>query len=269
MDVCIVQSQFIENIPVLLVYPKNFLSMKKNQVVFLFHRLLENKESELPFAYQLAKHNYFVVLMDIHGHGERPNSFDKCKKYDFSRVTESVYDTAQEVDIVKGGIAQRFGNVFDMENITCIGVSLGSSVSVICGYLFPYVNKVVSIIAAFDWRSDVLEDKFQFLRMFENRPQRFKKSEILLTIDRYDPLFNYRRLDKLPCSFYIAGALDSTAPPSILMKYLDELKKIYIEKNATHLLSHHVYKKTGHQFTQEMKDDVLHWLTSANTILRL
>lgn len=53
----------INEVPFLMIYDN--LNTQKN-IVFLFHKLLRNKESELQLGYNLAQEGYFVEIGRAH-----------------------------------------------------------------------------------------------------------------------------------------------------------------------------------------------------------
>ena len=68
---------------------------KRKEAIFVLHKLLCDKTSELPLAYELAKEGYFVIIMDIMGHGER-NTL-KEHKYDFQNMFYDVRKTVEDI----------------------------------------------------------------------------------------------------------------------------------------------------------------------------
>ena len=259
--VSIVEKKVIEGIPVLFVYKKG----KKN-LIFVFHKLLENKESELGLAYRLSIEGFFVVVIDMHGHGEREGSFEIQGLYDFNNLVIDCYKTALDVDKILCYLCNHEEYDIDMNSISCLGVSIGANVALITGYLNINISRVISIIGSLDWETPVKENKYSYFRMYAMDKHVIQYEKVKYDIDKYHPTKHYANLVNLPQILFLNGRLDMTVPYESAKKEINQLEKIYYENGKKHLINYKAYSKAGHNVTYSMINDLVFWLKGGDIL---
>ena len=227
-------------------------------VIFLFHKLLKNKEDELPLGCFLAREGYFVVIIDMYGHGERQNSYDKLFLYDFNCLYKDVYCTASDLENIIIFLKERFGQLC-FESITAVGVSIGASVALTCGYLYPQVSRVVSLLGSLDWENEVKNNWVSPFR-FSSKDKCVMQYELVKNDIRiYNPLFHYEDCHK-PVILFMNGLLDMTIPVKSVESTCNDFKRLYASNNQEYKVSLRLYENTGHQVTYKMIEELLKWL---------
>ena len=261
MAYIIVRKINVQAIPCLLVY-NNIASTKS--IVFIFHKLLENKESELSLAYKLAEEGFFVVTIDMRGHGERENSYEKIGLYEFNNLIKDCFGTANDaLEIIT---YFKTSNEFklDYNDLTCIGISIGANIALMTGYLSETVNRVVSLIGSLDWEDSIKNNKFISFRFHSRNKSMIQYENVENDILKYNPIFNYPKLKRLPKLLFSNGLLDATIPIESATLYYKEMEKIYHNQGCKKLIEMKTYAKTGHYVTYKMTDDLFCWLKNEN-----
>lgn len=249
---CIIRKRKINNISVLFVY--NDTNLKK-EVVFVFHQLLENKESMLPLAYHLAMHNYFVVLLDLFEHGENINSFEIRQEFNFQNYYECVYKTAKDIeDVYIDIMCTNKEIIVHNSQISCVGVSAGADVALIAGYLYNNIKTVISVIGTLNW--NINSKKLSEFKFYSRERRALDHNKITNDIQNYDPLLNYPNLKHLPRLMLLNGVLDTTMPISTVCEAYEKMREIYVNACCQHKIGMIKYKKAGHRLTAEMIKDV-------------
>nr|WP_304030845.1 prolyl oligopeptidase family serine peptidase [Ruminococcus bromii] len=250
----------IDEISVLFVYDQNKSGQKS--IVYLFHKILENKEHELPLAYILAKRGYFVVLMDMHGHGARVNSFDISRVYDFNHIFTDINLTAKDIGPVTAYL-QTKNKLFDLnfQNITCVGLSIGANVALCAGYMYFNVTQVAALLGSYDWEYSVRNNLFASFRFFSVDRQVIRYEKVKNDIRRYHPIQHYKEGITWPRILFMNGTIDMAAPVNLVKKSFDSLYERYAAVQKQQQLSLRLYPKTGHKISNQMVDDLLQWFT--------
>ena len=236
----------IDEIPVLFVYDQSKSGQKS--VVYLFHKILENKEHELPLAYLLAERGYFVVLMDMRGHGARADSFDVRRVYDFNHIYTDINLTAKDIGPVTAYL-QTKSRLFDLnlQNITCVGLSIGANVALCAG--------------SYDWEYSVRNNLFASFRFFSVDRKVIRYEKVKNDIRRYHPIQHYKEGITWPRILFMNGTIDMAAPVDLVKKSFDSLYERYASVQKQQQLTLRLYPKTGHKISNQMVDDLLQWFT--------
>lgn len=249
----------IKGIPVLLLYNTQPV---KHPVIFIFHRLLMNKKNEFPLAFRLAKLGYFCVLVDMHGHGSRDNSFDQTMRYDFNNMYRDVYETAVETNDILDYLEEYYKDNLDFNCIGSAGASIGASVAMVSGYVNKRIKYIVSMIGGpCKWDSLIHESSFQTFKLFAASKDIFDYKSVSADIDKYDPINHFPGLgEELPSVLFINGKLDMTIPVKGAVEAYESLYITYQKQNQQNKLLFKLYPKVGHNVTEEMISDCVSWL---------
>lgn len=250
----------LDEISVLFVYDQNRSGQKS--VVYLFHKILENKEHELPLAYLLAERGYFVVLMDMRGHGARVDSFDVRRVYDFNHIYTDINLTAKDIGSVTAYL-QTKSKLFDLnlQNITCVGLSIGANVALCAGYMYFNVTQVAALLGFYDWEYSVRNNLFASFRFFSVDRQVIRYEKVKNDIRRYHPIEHYKEGITWPRILFMNGTIDMAAPVDLVKKSFDSLYERYAAVQKQQQLTLRLYPKTGHKISNQMVDDLLQWFT--------
>ena len=247
----------IDGIPVLLVY--NLSSVIKD-IIVIFHKLLENKESELAMAYRLATEGFFVVNVDMHGHGERWESYEDIGFYDFNNLIRDCYFTAVDVNKILDYLKKCGTYNVSYENIGCIGISIGANIALITGYLDYNVKRIISVIGSLDWDTPVKNNKYAHFRLYATDKEVIKYDEVKNDITKYHPLNHYKEMAHLPKILFLNGLLDMAIPYVSAKEFNDKMEKIYCNAGKSKLIKQKTYQRVGHNVTYNMIDDIISWL---------
>ena len=256
-EACSVVSRKVEGIPVLYVYMRKRAPSSK--VVFLFHKLLFNKEDCLPAAYYLAKQGFYVVCLDMLGHGDRENSYDTLGKYEFNHLISDIYDTAMDVHTVINHMSLNNDNALDLEDVAAVGISAGANIALACGYLHKEIKRVASMIGVVNW--DYIIEK-QTLNSFHfHASTKIDYENLKRDIVRYNinSLCNYDAANGPKISFF-NGLLDTTIPLIEVKRYYKRLHSRFSELERQDNISFHGYPLAGHHLNIPMLSDLAEWL---------
>lgn len=257
---CIITEHKIESIPAVFV-ENNERKVKK--VIFLFHRLLNDKTRELPLAYNLAREGYFVVVPDMYGHGDNIESFRESGKYDFNNLFRHIYLTAECVNRVTNYLKQKKSGSLSFEDMGAVGVSAGGSVALVAGCLVKEVRYAASIIGSCNWEYIVENNLFRSFRIYASSNPVIDNKKAKEDIEKYEPLNNFNAGNIKPVLF-LDGKLDTSVPYTAKAEYYEKLKKIYSCCGKENYLEFKLYSKAGHEVTPEMTEDLIKWLNRMN-----
>lgn len=257
---CSIKEITISNIPLLFVYQS---LTEHNKIVFLFHKLLENKFCELPMAYKLAREGYFVVVMDVHGHGEREDSFDKLGFYDFNMLYKDAYETAKDINTIIIYLKTLYQKL-DYSSIICIGASNGANIAFMAGYLVQNVTHIISLIGSLNWEFSIKNRSLHTFQKFAKESSMFEYRIVQKDIQQYNPIHRFSTLEQLPYVLFQNSVLDATIHIDSAEDSFRKLTQIYKEKNQENIISLKKYKRTGHYVSKIMVDDLIEWLKSSN-----
>lgn len=252
----VVKKKMVYDIPLYLIYNK---TNKCKPIIFLFHKLLEDKSKELPLGLKLAENGYCVVLIDMHGHGERSNSFYIKKKYDFNLIYRDIYNTAKDISSVIKYLKDTMNDELDFNNIGSVGVSIGASVALVSGFFIDEIKFVVGMIGSYDWKKQVLNDAFRSFKPFALYPEVIEYEKVKNDIEKYEPFNKIMKDNEIPILFQ-HGALDFSIPVNIAREYYRKIKEVYERDNKGDYLCFLMYDMAGHQVTNDMEIDLIKWL---------
>lgn len=252
----IIKKMCVNNIPLLVLSNK---TNKVKPIIFLFHKLLEDKRHELPLGLLLAENDFFVVMMDMHGHGERIDSYYIEKKYDFNNLFKDIYSTANDISIIIEFLKKNMGDSLDFNNIGAIGVSIGGSIALVAGYLIDEIKFVASVIGACNWTYLVENDSFKSFKYYALSPNVFDHSKVKQDILKYDPCNNYNQNNMVPILFQ-HGALDFGIPINAVKDYYQKLSVQASKYDKETSIKFINYEKAGHWVTNEMELDLVNWV---------
>ena len=258
-DDIVISESVIKGIPVLLLC--NTQSFK-HPMIFIFHRFLMNKTTEFPLAFRLAKVGYFCVLVDMHGHGSRDNSFDQTMSYDFNKMFRDIYLTAVDTNEILDYLEEHYKESLDFNYIGSAGTSIGASVAMVSGYVNKRIKYIVSMIGApCKWGSLINESSFHAFKVFAVSKDVFDYKSISEDISKYDPINHFSGLgEALPSVIFLNGKVDMIIPVKGAVEAYESLNITYQERNQQNKLLFKLYPKVGHNITEEMISDCISWL---------
>lgn len=256
-NACSVSHKMINDIPALFVCNRN---RELKPIVFAFHQLLQNKESELSIGYKLAKENFFVVVFDLHGHGERKNSYEYYGRYDFNNLYKDIYKTACDIKTVLDYLESLHLETLSFSDIACAGTSIGANAALISGYLNNETKNIVSLIGSMDWEYTAKYNRFELLKYYSFARELMQFNKLKYDILQYNSVNNYSKINTLPRMIFMNGLLDTVSPIESVKLSYDKLKKIYTDVNKGHSIELKIYAKAGHQVAYEMLNNTIQWL---------
>lgn len=246
-----------EGIPLLLIYKKNSL-MKS--IIVLFHKLISCKEDELPLAYELAKEDFFVIAIDMYGHGKRRFSFIGDMRYEFNYLLRDIKNTSNDVNRIMSDKA--FFSEYQLNNlpVKLVGVSIGATIALYCASHFEKVSALASLIGTYDLKYIIEHEQFELFKIFSVS----------------DPVIDYEKA-KVKRAFlnnlkekivkngvrtiFMNGIFDSTVPYGIREEFHEEIKEIYCLNGLNQYFDKKEYK-TGHEVSDLMKRDLIEWFNN-------
>ncbi|MCP4152887.1 MAG: alpha/beta fold hydrolase [bacterium] len=233
----------------------------KKPLLFLFHRLLQSKEFELPFAYYLAESGYFVILMDFPGHGDGEEGFFKQGQYDFNSLFENIVVSVSRVKESIGNLreANPAPGHIDMDRIGIVGVSLGGMVALTAGYMLEEISFVVSVISCARWYELVQKGTFDAFRFFSTTKEVMNAAKAKKVIDVYDPYYHVEEYGNKPL-LLVSGLMDRTFPAVLVEPFFQELERHYKKNDNPERICWKAYYKNGHELTYDMIRDTINWL---------
>ncbi len=246
----------ISGIPVLILYKKQVSGLMP--IVFLFHKLLQNKTNELPTAFILSEHGYFVVLLDMAAHGERQATKDQLE-YNFNYIFQDIYQTANDVQTIIDYLHKEYKGQLRFTDITVVGVSIGASVALASSCISNEITKVACLIGAVNWEFMITQNMFSAFSIFYPANRTLDTDMLMNDIRKYEP-FICLKPNKLPSILFLNGALDNYLLLKASRNYYSELQKIYNAVDGNEKLSMAELKKTGHEVNTVMLKHLLQWL---------
>jgi len=252
----IIKKEHINQIPVLMISSKEEI---KKPVIFLFHKILEDKTQELPIALKLAENGFFVCIIDMCGHGERENSYYKKSAYNFNGLFKDIYGTATDVREVMDFLHHDKSKELDFDNVGVIGVSIGGSVALTASYLIAEVKFAASVIGTCNWHYLVENDMFRSFRFFSETPEVLDSKKVQADIEKYEHCNNITSSNSVPILFQ-HGLCDMGIPIKCVNEYYEKISEIYTQYGKEESLKLIKYKKAGHKITSEMAIDLVNWV---------
>lgn len=255
----VILKKYVDKIPILFVTKEG---NEKKEIIFLLHKLLNNKESELPLAYKLAIEGYFVIILDIAGHGER-NSLEK-HKYNFQNMLLDANQTVNDIEKVIQYIKEYMLKDICIEHIGIIGTSFGGSIALMAGYRIKIINYIVCLVGTCNLRYVIENKKLQSFRPFFAIKGNINYEKIIDDVERFDCLKHYNSQNLKPMLF-LDGKLDMTVPYKEKMLFYKDLESIFIKANREWGLKYKFYPNAGHQINTDMVQTLIVWLEYIRT----
>lgn len=252
----IIQHEIFEDIPFITCTSKN---IKPKKAIFLFHRLLQSKEYELPIAYKLAGEGYYVILLDFKGHGERVSSFSTSKKYNFNFLFNDVAGMIDDIKDVIAFLRSKENVNLNWDSVGMAGVSVGGMVALLATYQMKEAEFAVSIISGANWWPLVESGSFNSFQFFSTDRPVMSPKLVHSDVERYDPYFNIDKYNGKPV-LMVNGNLDMAIPLKIVEPFYERLKRDYTEKKYGERVCMHKYARCGHEVTPWMIQDIIIWL---------
>ena len=145
-------------VPAIAVYPKDAARLP---LVFLFHWFRGSKEVMEPWARDLAPKGFFVVVPDLHLHGERsvkgffarPDLPDLGEEFAVFVHQSSIAHSARDFPYLLDGLRGR-GEV-DLARVGVGGFSMGAGLGMVLAWQEKRLGAVVSLAGACDYWWDV------------------------------------------------------------------------------------------------------------------
>lgn len=251
---------FIGGIPTIFIENEVDSAIPK-PIIIVFHRLLQDKEYELYINYKLARQGYFVVGIDMYGHGER--RINDTSKYDFNNLIKDSYMTASDIAHILCFLKKDMNKRLDFNHIGAIGISNGANIALVAGHLIKEIKYVVSLIGVVNWEYIVQNSLFKFFKHFAVHPEVMDKKKVISDVFRYEPINKYNGNNLIPILF-MNGSLDTAIPAKALQDYFDKFTSIFAEHNKQDKLEFMRYPNTGHEVTDDMITDLVRWINKKN-----
>lgn len=252
-----INKYFVNDCPFLTVNHVETGCQSDKRMVFIFHKMLENKETQLPLAYKMARQGYYCVLPDMYGHGERTNGFDLSERYDFNDIYEDIYKTASDVPLIVDFIKNKEKDKLFSE-ICGVGVSIGASIALLSACFIP-MKCIVSVIGIpCCWVSQIHDNIFDSYKMYSKIKKGIDVQKLLKDSQKYDPLNFIKNSRELPYVLMINGKMDIAMPLKIVRQAYDRLTEVYEKK--TERLSQKYIPRAGHFFTENMQSITIKYI---------
>lgn len=252
----------IEDIPILYVRKENG---GRRGNIFLLHKFLDDKNSELPLAYELAEEGYFVIIPDIRGHGER-NTL-KGHKYNFQNMLDDARNTVEDMEKILQNIHESEQQERTLKHTGVIGTSFGASIALMAGYMMREISYVVCLIGTCNLRYIIENRLLEVWRSFSVSRKIIDYEKALDKLETLDCLKNYNSENIKPMLF-LDGKLDMTIPYKEKIEFYQELESIYSKAGMKDDITYKFYSNTGHKVNTDMIRTLLAWLNklTINTI---
>ena len=256
----IISKKYIEKIPVLYVKKE---SDTKKEIIVLLHKLLNDKVSELSLAYQLAAEDYFVIILDIRGHGER-NTLNGYK-YNFQNMFVDARETVADIKKIL-----RYTQEFEQQEITLsrigvIGTSFGASIALIAGYMLQEINYVVCLIGTCNLRYFIENKTMHVFRPFSLLREIIDYDQAYAEMEALDCLKNYHSENLKPMLF-LDGIMDTTIPYKEKVNFYQELEAIFSRAKRKEEITYQFFPHAGHKVNASMVSTLLKWLRQQSLI---
>lgn len=261
----IVSNEIVNNIPVLFVQNTKKIIKK---VIFVFHKLLEDKTYELPLAYRLAKEDYFVVICDMYGHGEHQVSNQEMHKYEFNNVFKDIYHTAHDIRYVIQYLKLNYMDTLNFSNIGALGISIGASIALVAGYLLEEIKYVVSIIGTCSWQYIIDNSGFDSFKFHACSNPVMDYDSVREYACKHEPINNYDQSNFKPILF-LNGKLDTTISLFTVNMYVQHLREKFEEYGKGNLVELKIYNNVGHNVTAKMVNDAICWMKDVQSKMKL
>ncbi len=250
----IIQKTSVEEIPILFVRQDN---AERKEAIFVLHKLLCDKTSELPLAYELAKEGYFVIIMDIMGHGER-NTL-KEHKYDFQNMFYDVRKTVEDIGKVLQYIRDSGEKKISLNHTGVVGTSFGASIALIAGYMLKEISYVACLIGTCNLRYIIENRTLCVFRPFSLSKNVIDYDKVIDEMEELDCLKNYNS-DNLKPMLFLDGKIDMTIPYKEKTEFYRELESIFLKAGRKEDITYQFYSNTGHKLNDDMIHTLLVWL---------
>lgn len=225
----------------------------------MFHKFLNNKESELSFAYLLAKEGYFVVNMDMRGHGRRIDSYDNTQEYDLNMLIEDIKGTANDAVRISKNREFLKRHKIEGSRVMVGGVSVGATVALHCMLEMDHISAVACLIGTYDMSYIIRYKKLDDFLFFFKRKTTVNYENLLIKNEK-EELFSRLTKDKLIPVCFLNGGLDFTVPPAFREEFHKRFMHVYESCGKRNMVMVKDYAKAGHDLTYPMKRDVINWL---------
>lgn len=254
---------YVSDIPVLILY-KEETKAELLPIIFLFHKLLQNKTNELPLAFTLAEQGYFVVIIDMVSHGERKPEKNKLE-YNFSYLFDDIYQTAKDVEKVVDYLCINYKNKLDFMNMTAIGVSIGASVALASSCIINSMTRVACLVGSVNWEFMITHKMLSAFSIFYPANSSLDMNILESARKKYEP-FICLKPSNLPSIIFLNGLLDSSLLLQASRSYYNKMLEIYDNSDERNKITFIELKKTGHEVNDVIIEHLLQWLllTSVN-----
>lgn len=250
----------IKGIPALILYKKQSSGLQP--IIFLFHKLLQNKTNELSTAFILSEQGYFVVLPDMVAHGERKESKDQWD-YNLNNLFKDIYQTANDVQTLIDYLHEEYKDQLSFNYITAVGVSIGASVALASSCVLNEIKNVACLIGAVNWEFMITQNMFNAFSILSSGNRALDTDMLMSDIRKYEP-FTYLKPKHFPSILFLNGGLDSSLLLKASRNYYNELIKFYTSIDKNEKLTMVELKKTGHDVNDAMLEYLLQWLNTTH-----
>lgn len=207
-----------------------------------------NKESTLPYLYDLARHGYVALSYDPYQHGERMSETveelrarvrGNVRRYFWPILACSAADAAIMIEwaIESLEISGEVGMG---------GISMGGDIAVAAAGLDRRIVAVAACLATPDW-----------LRPGSFEPPGQADAEALACYDDGNPLTHLERFSHHPAITFQCGADDRQVPPDGAQRFIAALRETYA--GTPDRLDVTLHAQTAHVMTEQLWNKSLSW----------
>jgi BAAT / Acyl-CoA thioester hydrolase C terminal. len=225
-----------------------------NPIIFVYHKLMEEKENELRLGYYIAKQGYFVILVDTPMHG--PD--ERRQKYEFNKVLSDIKDTVFYTQEIIAFLSKQNYDL-NFHSIGAVGSSIGATIALMAGVLLESITYVGCLIGTCNLETVFLRHGLDSFKLYSKSQPVIDYQQILEEFPRFN-IFNLLHQDNMKPVIFLDGKLDLTVPIKDKYKFYEKLKELYRSENKEDLLYFLEYKNAGHFVTNQMINDLIKWL---------
>ena len=176
------------------------------------------------------------------GHGERKNSYDKLSLYDFNYLYKDIYNTSFELRYIIHFLSEEFNSYICLDSMTAIGASIGSSVALSCGYMYPKITRIVSLIGSLDWEYAIKNNLYLSFSLFAKDKSVIQYDLVKEDIKEYNPLPHYLNSSK-PRILFMNGKMDMTISIESVKRTYNSFCEIYTQCDQANKIEMRLFEK--------------------------
>ncbi len=243
-------------VPGIAIYPKG---KTKLPFVVLLHWFQGSKEAMEPWAHDLAPRQLFVLIVDLHFHGERtvagvfakPNLPSLGDEYAVFIHQASIAHSARDFPFILEGLQKR--KEIDLSRLGVAGISMGGSLAMVLASREKRVSAAVSLVGACDFWWDVT--KIPPGPQQENKKKEYGQ-RVQRLVSSIDP---WPRLDAMPPTalFVANGRNDPFIDIESMRRFSTKMRGLYASLPDRFAFYE---EDVGHEATETMQHQAEEWL---------